>query len=88
MKKLFKIISLSLILLSGGCVEQISFPLERTDRERLIVSGRITDLEGPHTVFLSETTSNARQPLLAEQLPACLLVVTQGVGTVACAISK
>lgn len=67
MSKFLKIISLFLILLVGGCVEQISFPLERTDRERLIVSGMITDLAGPHTVFLSETTSNARQPLLADE---------------------
>ncbi len=56
-----------IILLSfNSCVEQIVFELEKTERERLIVSGMVTDLNEPQLVFLSETTSQARKPLLSD----------------------
>lgn len=51
----------------NSCVEQIEFELEKTERERLIVSGTLTDLNETQVVFLSETTSQARLPLLADE---------------------
>lgn len=51
----------------NSCVEQIEFELEKTERERLIVSGTLTDLNEPQVVFLSETTSQARLPLLTDE---------------------
>ncbi|MFN3998098.1 DUF4249 domain-containing protein [Algoriphagus sp.] len=51
----------------NSCVEQIEFELEKAERERLIVSGTLTDLNETQVVFLSETTSKARQPLLADE---------------------
>lgn len=56
------------LLLTGlqSCVEKISFELDRPEKERLIVSGTLTDLDDTQVVFLSETTSDARQPLLAD----------------------
>jgi hypothetical protein len=50
----------------SSCVDQISFPLEKPERERLIVSGLFTDLDDVHTVFLSQTTSQAREPLFQD----------------------
>jgi hypothetical protein len=42
-----RIWSLFLLLLGiCSCVDQISFPLEKADTERLIVSGLITDGKG------------------------------------------
>lgn len=59
-----RIWSLFLLLLGiCSCVDQISFPLEKADTERLIVSGLITNLEGPHRIFLSKTTAANRPPL-------------------------
>jgi len=63
-----KIISLLAIFLGfNSCVEQIEFELEKAERERLIVSGTLTDLNETQVVFLSETTSQARLPLLADE---------------------
>ena len=62
-----KIVGLILIFFGfNSCVEQIEFELEKTERERLIVSGTLTNLNEPQVVFLSETTSQARKPLLAD----------------------
>ncbi len=62
-----RIIGLLLIFLSfNSCVEQIEFELEKTERERLIVSGTLTDLPETQVLFLSVTTSQTRQPLLAD----------------------
>lgn len=62
-----KILGLMVILLGfNSCVEQIEFELEKSERERLIVSGTLTDLNEPQIVFLSETTSQARLPLLSD----------------------
>ncbi|RIW18740.1 DUF4249 domain-containing protein [Algoriphagus lacus] len=61
-----RIIGLLAVLLAfNSCVEQITFPLEKPETERLIVSGTFTDLDEKHTVLLSETTSKARQPLFS-----------------------
>jgi len=63
-----KILGLLVILLGfNSCVEQIEFALQKTERERLIVSGTLTDLDEPQIVFLSETTSQARLPLLSDE---------------------
>ena len=63
-----RIIALLLIFLGfNSCVEQIKFELEKTERERLIVSGTLTDLNEKQVIFLSETTSQARKPLLADE---------------------
>ncbi|MFZ9188833.1 MAG: DUF4249 family protein, partial [Algoriphagus sp.] len=59
-----RIWSLILLLLGiSACVDQISFPLEKADTERLIVSGLITDTKGTKTVYLSTTTAAKRPPL-------------------------
>lgn len=50
-----------------SCVEKIEFELDRPEKERLIVSGTLTDLDEVQVVFLSETTSNARKPLVADE---------------------
>lgn len=47
-----------------SCVEQIDFPLN-LGVEKLIVSGQVTNLNEPQLVFLSETTSADREPLLS-----------------------
>lgn len=62
-----KFLSVWVFILLGfsSCVDQINFPLEKAKTERLIVSGLFTDLEGPHFVFLSQTTSQAREPLFS-----------------------
>ncbi|HSF54308.1 MAG TPA: DUF4249 domain-containing protein [Algoriphagus sp.] len=57
---------LVLFLAFNSCVERVDFPLKKTERERLIVSGTLTDLDEPQVVFLSQTTSNAREPLLVD----------------------
>lgn len=63
-----KIIGLLMIFLGfNSCVEQIEFELQKTERERLIVSGTLTDLSETQVVFLSETTSKARLPLLSDE---------------------
>ncbi len=56
-------ILLLLVLGICSCVDQISFPLEKADTERLIVSGLITDAKGTKTIFLSTTTAANRPPL-------------------------
>ena len=56
-------IALVLLLGSTACVDQISFPLEKAESQRLIVSGLITDLEGPHRIYLSQTTAANRPPI-------------------------
>lgn len=62
-----KIIGLLAVLLAfNSCVEQISFGLDKSERERLIVSGILTDLDEPQVVYLSVTTSTDREPLLGE----------------------
>lgn len=67
MKKL-KILGVLIVFLGlSSCVEQIEFELEKLERERLIVSGTLTNLNEPQVVFLSETTSKARKPLLADE---------------------
>lgn len=64
----FKIIGLLVIFLGfNSCVEQIEFELEKLERERLIVSGTLTDLRETQVVYLSETTSQARKPLLSDE---------------------
>jgi hypothetical protein len=68
MNKLKRVLGLILVwTLFGSCVDQISFPLEKADEEKLIVSGVLTDLNETQYVFLSETTSNARQPIASGQ---------------------
>lgn len=67
MNKLRLVGLLFVILGFNSCVEQIEFELEKTERERLIVSGTLTNLNEPQVVFLSETTSQARKPLLADE---------------------
>lgn len=52
-----------LLLLVSSCVDQISFPLEKADTERLIVSGLITDAKGTKRIVLSTTTAANRPPL-------------------------
>ncbi len=60
-----RIWSLFLLLLGiCSCVDQISFPLEKADTERLIVSGLITDGKGTKRIYLSTTTAANRPPLL------------------------
>ena len=51
------------LLVSVSCVDQISFPLEKTKTSRLIVSGLFTDLNDTHLVFLSEASSQDRAPV-------------------------
>lgn len=64
----FRIHLLWLILaLFNSCVEKIEFKLDRLDRERLIVSGSLTDLAETQFVYLSQTTSNARKPFIADE---------------------
>ncbi|TDQ14651.1 uncharacterized protein DUF4249 [Algoriphagus boseongensis] len=63
MNKLRIFVLVLLFLGFNSCVDQISFPLEKPETERLIVSGLFTNLDEPHTVFLSQTTSQAREPL-------------------------
>ncbi len=59
-----KIVGLICLLLGfNSCVDQINFKLDKPERERLIVSGLLTDLNETQTVYLSTTTSNAREPL-------------------------
>ncbi|MFL0682181.1 uncharacterized protein DUF4249 [Algoriphagus aquaeductus] len=57
---------LIVLVLFNSCVEKIEFDLDRLDRERLIVSGTLTDLAETQFVYLSQTTSNARQPFLED----------------------
>ena len=47
-----------------SCVDQIDFPLNK-GVEKLIVSGQVNNLNEPQLVFLSETTSADREPLLS-----------------------
>ena len=64
----WRIVGLLLVILGfNSCVEQIEFELEKSERERLIVSGTLTNLNEPQVVFLSETTSQARKPLLSDE---------------------
>lgn len=56
-------IALVLLLCSTACVDQISFPLEKSESERLIVSGLITNEKGTKRIFLSTTTAANRPPL-------------------------
>ncbi len=58
----------TVLLAFNSCVEQIEFKLDKADRERLIVSGILTDLNEPQLVYLSETTSSAREPLLVDDV--------------------
>lgn len=62
-KRLGNLLILIVILL-GSCVEKIDFPLNR-GVEKLIVSGQINNLNEPQYVYLSETTSADREPLLS-----------------------
>ncbi len=55
------------LALFNSCVEKIDFKLDRLDRERLIVSGTLTDLAETQFVYLSQTTSNARKPFIADE---------------------
>ncbi|GMQ28122.1 DUF4249 family protein [Algoriphagus confluentis] len=66
MSKVFRVWVWFFVFGLVSCVDQINFPLEKPETERLILSGLFTDLEGPHTVFLFETTSQARQPLFQD----------------------
>lgn len=64
-----KILGILVIFLSfNSCVEQIEFELDKPEKERLIVSGTLTDLNEPQIVYLSETTSDAREPLLVDEV--------------------
>lgn len=58
--------SVTLLFLLGSCVEQIDFPLNK-GTSKLVVSGQISNLSEYKYVFLSETTSSDRQPLLSGQ---------------------
>lgn len=62
-KRLGNLLILIVILL-GSCVEKIDFPLNR-GVEKLIVSGQINNLDESQFVYLSETTSEDREPLLS-----------------------
>ncbi|MDG1278735.1 MAG: DUF4249 family protein [Algoriphagus sp.] len=62
-KRLSNLLLLVVVLL-GSCVEKIDFPLNR-GVEKLIVSGQINNLDEPQYVYLSETTSADREPLLS-----------------------
>jgi hypothetical protein len=62
------VLILALFALVNACVEKIDFKLDRLDQERLIVSGTLTDLAETQVVFLSQTTSNARKPFIADEV--------------------
>lgn len=68
MTRLGYVLILAVFVLFTSCVEKIDFKLDRLDRERLIVSGTLTDLAETQVVFLSQTTSNARKPFLADEI--------------------
>jgi hypothetical protein len=55
---------LILCVLLASCVDKIDFPLDR-GVEKLIVSGQINNVNEPQYVYLSETTSADREPLLS-----------------------
>lgn len=65
MKQVFGFLMLTLFLMVS-CVEKIDFPLNK-GVEKLIVSGQLTNLDEEQYVFLSETTSEEREPLLSGQ---------------------
>ncbi|MDI1323712.1 MAG: DUF4249 domain-containing protein [Algoriphagus sp.] len=54
------------IISTFSCVERIDFPLNK-GVEKLIVSGQLTNLDEEQFVFLSETSSKDREPLLSGQ---------------------
>lgn len=54
------------VMFTTSCVERIDFPLNK-GVEKLIVSGQLTNLDEEQFVFLSETTSKDRKPLLSGQ---------------------
>ncbi|WP_339876163.1 DUF4249 domain-containing protein [uncultured Algoriphagus sp.] len=53
-----------LVLMIGSCVEKIDFPLDK-GKAKLVVSGQISNLSEHKYVFLSETTSSDREPILS-----------------------
>lgn len=53
-----------LMLFISSCIERIDFPLDKGE-EKLIVSGQVNNLNEPQIVFLSETTSADREPVLS-----------------------
>ena len=57
---------LLLVIILSACVEKIDFPLNKGE-SKLIVSGQISNLNEDKYVFLSETTSADRKPLLSGQ---------------------
>lgn len=59
---------LAVLLASNSCVEKIDFEIDRLENERLIVSGTLTDLDEQQVVYLSQTTSDAREPLLVDPI--------------------
>ncbi len=66
MNKVYRLISFFLVfLLFGGCVDQIEFPLNLGD-ERLVVAGQLNNWDETQYVFLSETTSADREPILTD----------------------
>ncbi len=65
MQRIFGFLLVS-VLLTFSCVERIDFPLNK-GVEKLIVSGQLTNLDEEHFVFISETTSKDREPLLSGQ---------------------
>ncbi len=62
-KWLCNLLLLGVIFLSS-CVEKIDFPLNR-GVEKLIVAGQVNDLDETQFIYLSETTSRDREPLLS-----------------------
>lgn len=60
-----RVLAVWIVVLFGvvSCVDQISFPLEKSRTGRLIVSGLFTDMNDTHIVFLSEAASQDRPPL-------------------------
>ena len=63
-KTVLKYLLLWSTLICTSCVDQIDFPLNK-GVEKLIVSGQVNNLNEPQLVFLSETTSADREPLLS-----------------------
>ncbi|MDN3205311.1 DUF4249 family protein [Algoriphagus sediminis] len=66
MNRTIRLLSLLVVfLLFESCVDQIEFPLN-LGNERLIVAGQLNDWNETQYVYLSETTSADREPILTD----------------------
>jgi hypothetical protein len=65
MQRIIRFLMVSVVL-TFSCVERIDFPLNK-GVQKLIVSGQLTNLDEEQYVFISETTSKDRDPLLSGQ---------------------